>query len=159
MIWGDASFLLLLVGSADLNMFCSSSFSHHIAFYSFVFMHKISTLVVCFTNVEHPRSTLHFLTRFQYPFFLQSFVCHYGTCLIAIDSAYIGVVFVFWFVLLFFCIESSSVSICQQAFLSKKRGVLPQHQKAKRRCIAFLLLYASAVSVSKTRRAFVLSTV
>ena len=66
MIWGDASFLLLLVGSADLNMFCSSSFSCHIAFYSFVFMHKISTLVVCFTNGEHPRSTLHFLTRFQY---------------------------------------------------------------------------------------------
>lgn len=31
--------------------------------------------------------------------------------------------------------ESSSVSICQQAFLSRKRGVLPQHQKAKRRAL------------------------
>jgi len=64
-------------------------------------------------------------------FCLQSFVCHDGTRLIAIDCAYIGVVFVFCFVLFLFLflflIESSSVSICQQVFLSRKREALPHH--------------------------------
>ena len=41
------SFIDLLVCSADLDILCSRSFSHHVKFYSFMFMHKISTRVVC----------------------------------------------------------------------------------------------------------------
>ena len=53
-----------LVGPADLDIFCSRSFSHHITFYGFVFMQKIFSWVDC-VNGKHPRSTLHFLTQFQ----------------------------------------------------------------------------------------------
>ena len=49
--WGDAIFLLFLVGSADLD--CSGSFSHHVKFSCLMFMHKISTRVVCL-NGKHP---------------------------------------------------------------------------------------------------------
>ena len=49
--WGDAIFLLFLVCSADLD--CSGSFSHHVKFSCLMFMHKISTRVVCL-NGKHP---------------------------------------------------------------------------------------------------------
>ena len=47
-ILGDAIFLLCLVCLADLNILCNGSFSHLVKFnfYSFMFMHKISTRVV-----------------------------------------------------------------------------------------------------------------
>ena len=32
---------------------CSGSFSHHVKFYSFIFIHKISTRVIC-VNGKHP---------------------------------------------------------------------------------------------------------
>ena len=98
-----------------------------------------------------------------YPFLRhQSFVCELLFAMIArvelqlipIDYAYSGVVFVFCFVF-FCCIESSSVSICQQVFLSRKREVVPHHQKARRRC--FLLLYTSAqlyLSVKREEHVF-----
>ena len=41
------NFLLFLVCSADLDIHCCRSFFHHVIFYSFMFMHKISTQVVC----------------------------------------------------------------------------------------------------------------
>ena len=45
-IWGDAIFVLFLVWFGYV--FCSRPFSHHVKFYSFTFMHKISTQVrVC----------------------------------------------------------------------------------------------------------------
>ena len=49
MILVDAIFLLCLVRLADLNIPCNGSFSHLVKFnfYSFMFMHKISTRVVC----------------------------------------------------------------------------------------------------------------
>ena len=49
MILGDAIFLLCLACLADLNILCNGSFSHLVKFnfYSFMFMHKISTQVVC----------------------------------------------------------------------------------------------------------------
>ena len=43
----------LLVFSADLNIHCSRLFSHHFKFYSFVFMHRISTQVVCVSGKHH----------------------------------------------------------------------------------------------------------
>ena len=43
----DAIFLLFLVCSADVDILCGVLFSHHVRFYSFMFMHKISTRVVC----------------------------------------------------------------------------------------------------------------
>ena len=46
-IWGNAIFLPFLVFSADLEILCSGFFSHHVKFYSFMFMRKISTRVVC----------------------------------------------------------------------------------------------------------------
>ena len=46
-IRGDAIFLLFLVCSAELVVLCNASFSHQVKFYSFVFMHNISTRVVC----------------------------------------------------------------------------------------------------------------
>ena len=54
-IWGDAVFLLFLACSADLDILCSGSFYHHVRFDSFIFMHKISTRVVC-VNGKHPIS-------------------------------------------------------------------------------------------------------
>lgn len=64
-IWAVIEVLkVLLVGPADLDIFCSCSFSHHITFYSFVFMQKIFTRLDC-VNGKHRRSTLHFLTQFQ----------------------------------------------------------------------------------------------
>ena len=53
-ICGDAIFQLFLVCSAVLDIRCSRSFFHLVKFYTFIFMHKISTRVVC-VNVEHPR--------------------------------------------------------------------------------------------------------
>ena len=43
----DVIFLLFLVCSADLDMVCSGSSSHHVKLYSLMFMHKIITRVVC----------------------------------------------------------------------------------------------------------------
>ena len=43
-ICDDVIFLLLLVCSADLDIVCSRSSSHHVKFY--MFMHRISTRVV-----------------------------------------------------------------------------------------------------------------
>ena len=45
-IWGDSIFLLFFVCSADLEKLCTGSFSHHVKFYSFMYMHKISIQVV-----------------------------------------------------------------------------------------------------------------
>ena len=53
-ICGDAIFQLFLVCSAVLDIRCSRTFFHLVKFYTFIFMHKISTRVVC-VNVEHPR--------------------------------------------------------------------------------------------------------
>ena len=44
-IEGDVIFLLLVVYSADLDLPCGGSFYHHVKFYSFIFMHKISIRV------------------------------------------------------------------------------------------------------------------
>ena len=46
-------FLLFLVSSDDLDILCSGSFSYDAKFYSFMFMQKISTPVVC-VNGKHP---------------------------------------------------------------------------------------------------------
>ena len=46
-------FLLFLVCSADLDILCSGLLSNHINFFSFMFMHKISTRVAC-VNGKHP---------------------------------------------------------------------------------------------------------
>ena len=54
-ISGDEIFLLFLVSSANLDVFCSRSFSHLVEFYRLIFMHKISSRVVC-VNGRHPRS-------------------------------------------------------------------------------------------------------
>ena len=61
-IWGDAIFLLFLVCSAKLVFLCNASFSHQVKFYSFVFMHNISTRVVC-VNGKHPWSLPFFTLR------------------------------------------------------------------------------------------------
>ena len=47
------SSLLLKVCNADLEILCDGSFSHHVKSYSFMFLQKISTRVVC-VNGEHP---------------------------------------------------------------------------------------------------------
>ena len=52
-ICSGAIFLLLLVCSADFDILCSGLFSHHVKFYSFMFMHRISTRVVCI-NIKRP---------------------------------------------------------------------------------------------------------
>ena len=56
----DAIFLHFLVCKADLDILCSGSFSNHVKFYSFVysfvFMKKIPTRVVCVTG-KHPCSS------------------------------------------------------------------------------------------------------
>ena len=66
-IRGDAIFLLFSVCSAKLVILCNASFSHQVEFYSFVFMHNISTRVVC-VNGKHlwslpffPLRSLHLL--------------------------------------------------------------------------------------------------
>ena len=51
----DVVFLLFLVCSADLDIVCSGSSSHHVKFYSFMFIHRISTRVVC-VNGKQSRS-------------------------------------------------------------------------------------------------------
>ena len=61
-IKGDAIFLLFLVCSAELVVLCNASFSHQVKFYSFVFMHNISTRVVC-VNGEYPWSLPFFPLR------------------------------------------------------------------------------------------------
>ena len=60
-IWGDANFLLffLTVRSADEDILCSGPFSYHVTFYSFMFMHNISTQVVC-VNGMHTSGALFF---------------------------------------------------------------------------------------------------
>ena len=40
-------FLPFSVCSADLDLLCSGSFTHHFKFNRFIFLHKISTQVVC----------------------------------------------------------------------------------------------------------------
>ena len=52
-IWVDAIFLLFLVCSADLGILFSGQFPHHVKFYSFMFLHKIFTRVVC-VNGKYP---------------------------------------------------------------------------------------------------------
>ena len=61
-IRGDAILLLFLDCSAKLVVLCNASFSHQVKFYSFVFMHNISTRVVC-ENGEHPWSLPFFPLR------------------------------------------------------------------------------------------------
>ena len=61
-IRGNAIFLLFLVCSAELAVLCNASFSHQVKFYSFVFMHNISTRVVC-VNGKHPWSLPFFPLR------------------------------------------------------------------------------------------------
>ena len=53
-ICGCAIFLFFSVCSANLDVLCSGSFPQLVKFYSFKFVHKIPTRVVC-VNVEHPR--------------------------------------------------------------------------------------------------------
>ena len=55
-IWGDAIFLVLLACSAELVILRSGSFSYQVKFYSFVFMHKISSRVEKMVSYgKHPR--------------------------------------------------------------------------------------------------------
>ena len=54
LICSDAIFLFFSVCSADLDILCSGSFFQLVKFYSFKFVHKIPTRVVC-VNSEHPR--------------------------------------------------------------------------------------------------------
>ena len=54
LIFSDAIFPFFSVCSADLDILCSGSFSRLVKFYSFKFVHKKSTRVVC-VNGEHPR--------------------------------------------------------------------------------------------------------
>ena len=51
---GDAIFLLFSVCLAVLDILCNWSFSYHVSFFSFMFMHKISSRVVC-VNGKHPK--------------------------------------------------------------------------------------------------------
>ena len=53
-LWFEAMqfFLLFLACSADLEVLCSGSFFYHVPFYSFMFICKISTRVVC-VNGKH----------------------------------------------------------------------------------------------------------
>ena len=46
-ICGDAFFKIFLGFSAHLDVTCSQPFSHHVNFYSFMFMNKIPTRLVC----------------------------------------------------------------------------------------------------------------
>ena len=48
--WNISSFLVFL---AYLDVLCNWSFSHFLKFYSFIFIHKISSPVVC-VNAMHP---------------------------------------------------------------------------------------------------------
>ena len=48
LISGNAISLL-----SDLDILFNGPFSHHVKFYSFIFIHKISTRVVC-VNGKHP---------------------------------------------------------------------------------------------------------
>ena len=45
--WFVQFFNSFLVFSADLDMICGGLFSHNVNFYSFMFLHKIFTRVVC----------------------------------------------------------------------------------------------------------------
>ena len=51
----DAIFLQFLVCEADLDILRNGLLSQHVKFYNFMFMHKISTRVVCL-NGEHRKS-------------------------------------------------------------------------------------------------------
>ena len=48
-------FLPFSVCSADLDLLCRGSFTHHFKFNRFIFLHKISTQVVC-VNGKHLKS-------------------------------------------------------------------------------------------------------
>ena len=63
-IWDKATILLFLDGSAYLDIPCSGNFFHHIKFYSIMFMHNISTRVVC-VNGKNP-TLLHPLYPWHY---------------------------------------------------------------------------------------------
>ena len=52
MICANAIFLLFLFCLADLDILCSGLFSHHVKFYSFMFMYKISTPMVCVNDIS-----------------------------------------------------------------------------------------------------------
>ena len=64
--WGDAIFPPFSVGYPS----CSGSPSHRVKFYGFMFMHKISTQVVC-VNGKHPdfkATAIHQLSETSIPF-------------------------------------------------------------------------------------------
>ena len=64
--WGDAIFPPFSVGYPS----CSGSPSHHVKFYGFMFMQKISTQVVC-VNGKHPdfkATAIHQLSKTSIPF-------------------------------------------------------------------------------------------
>ena len=50
----DETFLLFSVCSADLDILCGGLLTHQVKFYSFMFMQKIFTNVVC-VNAKPPR--------------------------------------------------------------------------------------------------------
>jgi len=52
-------YFFLTVRSADQDILCRGSLSHHVKVYSFMFMHKISTQVVC-VNGMHTSGVLFF---------------------------------------------------------------------------------------------------
>ena len=51
-ICANAIFLLFSFCLADLDILCSGLFSHHVKFYSFMFMYKISTPMVCVNDIS-----------------------------------------------------------------------------------------------------------
>ena len=56
-VWAVICGDVILTFLAYLDIHCSGSFSKHVKFYSFMFMYKISTRVVC-GNGKHPWLTL-----------------------------------------------------------------------------------------------------
>ena len=70
-------FLLFLVCSANLDRLCSKSLSYHFKFYSFMFMHQISTRVVC-VNGKSPWSQF----RLKSIWVLSHWVCLFHPILI-----------------------------------------------------------------------------
>ena len=58
-------FLLLLVCSADFDIFCSGLFSHHVKFSSLMFMQKVLTRMVC-VNGKNPVFIVSYCTMRPY---------------------------------------------------------------------------------------------
>ena len=56
--------LLFLACSADFDILCSDSFSYLVKFYSFIFLHKLSTRVVC-VDGKHPRCQVYVYLPFS----------------------------------------------------------------------------------------------